>query len=242
MKDHARGVELDLAGEWALSDETGTHRATMAVPGDGISALVRTGLLPEPYHGRNEQECRWVADRDWSVRRTVFLETADCSLVIDGLDTVAEVRLNGVEVLRAANAFRVWRADLSGAARKGDNEIEILFRSATRAADAAQAAQPFRVPYNADNSPIPNGNMLRKPQCDFGWDWNIALAPFGITGGIRIEPNGARIDSFVVRQEHGAGTCLRVRVHAAGGEGEPVVVECAGAEASAIVAGGIRRG
>ena len=27
--------------------------------------------------------------------------------------------------------------------------------------------------------------MLRKTQCDFGWDWNIALAPIGVLGGVR---------------------------------------------------------
>ena len=60
-----------------------------------------------------------------------------------------------------------------------------MLRSATRAANALQAAQPFPVPYSANNCPIPNGNMLRKPQCDFGWDWNIALAPVGSTAASR---------------------------------------------------------
>jgi beta-galactosidase/beta-glucuronidase len=26
--------------------------------------------------------------------------------------------------------------------------------------------------------------MLRKPQCHFGWDWNIAIAPLGLYGDI----------------------------------------------------------
>jgi len=70
--------------------------------------------------------------------------------------------------------------------RAGANEIAVTFRSATRAADAAQAALPFPVPYAIQNCPIPNGNMLRKVQCDFGWDWNIALAPFGLYGAVRL--------------------------------------------------------
>ena len=28
--------------------------------------------------------------------------------------------------------------------------------------------------------------MLRKPQCDYGWDWNIALAPLGVYGRIAL--------------------------------------------------------
>ena len=237
VKDNAQVGRLALDGEWALSDETGSHHATMVIPGDGFSALVEAGILPEPYYGRNEQACRWVADRDWTIRRTVSLDETDCSLVVDGLDTVAEVRVNGIEVLRAANAFRTWRVDLSGVARRGENEIEIVFRSATRAADAAQAAQSFPIPYNTFNSPIANGNMLRKPQCDFGWDWNIALAPFGITGGLHVEQNAPRIEGVVVAQDHAAGT-LTVTVLAAGGDGEAVSVDCAGSSGSATVENG----
>ncbi len=33
--------------------------------------------------------------------------------------------------------------------------------------------------------------MLRKPQCDYGWDWNIALAPLGVYGRIAlVGPDG----------------------------------------------------
>ncbi len=61
------------------------------------------------------------------------------------------------------------------------------------------------MPYAAQNCPIPNGNMLRKVQCDFGWDWNIALAPFGLYGRIGLEPKGDRIDDILVTQTHADG-------------------------------------
>jgi beta-mannosidase len=127
-------------------------------------------------------------------------------LVIDGLDCVAEVTLNGTVVLRADNAFRTWRVDVSAAARKGENSIEVRFLSAVAEAAKRQAAQPFPVPYHAGNCPIPNPNMLRKPQMDFGWDWNIALAPFGIWNAIRLEPVAAfRISGLLVNQRHAPG-------------------------------------
>ena len=85
---------------------------------------------------------------------------------------------------------------------------------------ARQAALPFPVPHHAGNSPIPNGNMLRKVQCDFGWDWNIALAPFGIYGAARLEPRSAvRIAEVTLSQEHGPdGVGLRVWVDAVNAE------------------------
>ncbi|MEL6680274.1 MAG: glycoside hydrolase family 2 protein, partial [Pseudomonadota bacterium] len=81
--------------------------------------------------------------------------------------------------------------DLSTVAVSGENAIEIRFLSSVAEGAKRHAAQPFPVPHHARNSPIPHGNMLRKPQCDFGWDWNIALASVGAYGRMMIAPNAA---------------------------------------------------
>ena len=211
----------DLSGAWTLRDSDGAHEVPMALPGDAISALHAAGVLPDPYWGRNEHDCRWVAERDWVLSKTVTLVNTNLALVLDQLDTVATVRINGVVVLEANNAFRRYRHDVSAMLKTGENRIEITFPSAIRVAAERQAAQPFPVPYQRDNCPIPNPNMLRKPQCDFGWDWNIALAPFGVYGDMRLEPlQPLRIDRLAIRQEHGDGVAVHVTAHVVGsGEG-----------------------
>jgi beta-mannosidase len=193
---------LDLSGVWTLSDESGAHVVAFDLPGDGITALHKAGVIPDPYWGRNEHEVRWVSERDWVARRKFLHDGSAAVLVVEGLDTVAEVRLNGVLVLSAANVHRRWRVNVSGALRKGENTVEILFRSPVREAAARSARQPFYIPYQAVNGPIPHANMLRKQQCDFGWDWNIALGIFGLSGGIRLEAAGPRIGDIVVSQAH----------------------------------------
>ena len=111
--------------------------------------------------------------------------------------------------------FRSYRVDLSGALRLGVNEIAITFRSAEIEAAKRQAAQPYFVPFSANNTPIHNGNMLRKPSCDFGWDWNIALASFGVYGDFYLEPLGAaRMAAVVISQQHSANRAV-VRVQVA---------------------------
>ncbi len=102
--------------------------------------------------------------------------------------------------------FRSYRVDVSGALRLGENEMTITFRSPAVEAAKRQAAQRYFVPFSANNTPIPNGNMLRKPSCDFGWDWNIALATFGLYGDLYLEPKvQARIASVLVSQAHTPG-------------------------------------
>ncbi|WP_147111067.1 glycoside hydrolase family 2 protein [Tateyamaria sp. syn59] len=196
---------LDLSGTWHLSDETGQYTAPMVLPGDGISALRDAGVIPDPYWGRNEHDLRWISDRDWLLTRTFRATGRRMTLVLSMLDTVVDVSLNGQTVLRADSMFRTYRVDVSDALVLGQNVITLHFRSAPRMAKARAEAQPFPVPFQAENCPIPHGNMLRKPECDFGWDWNIALAPFGLYGDIRLDPHGPRITDVIVAQRHAEG-------------------------------------
>jgi beta-mannosidase len=196
---------MDLSGEWRLRDDAGDYDIAFALPGDGVTALHRAGAIPDPYWGQNEYGLRWIGARDWRASRSFTHAGGAAELVVDGLDTVAELRLNGMSVLKSENAFRRFRVPLTGILREGENKIEILFRAPILQAGERQNAQPFYIPYHPGNSPIPDGNMLRKPQCDFGWDWNIALPSFGVWGQIAIEPAAPRIGDVIVSQRHEAG-------------------------------------
>ena len=225
-----------LAGLWTLTDETGEIACDIGIPGDGVTALEQAGLIPDPYWGRNEYACRWVGERDWTARRLVHLDDPGVDLVVSGLDCVAEIRWNGALVLSAENQFRSSRVDLSEVAVEGENAVEILFRSPVREAAKRAAAQPFPVPHTK-NYEVPHGNMLRKVQADFGWDWNIALTPFGIDGDIRLEPAGApRIDVLTVHQQHAPGR-VRVSVNAeiTNADAAPVTVSLCGVEVTGEV-------
>ncbi|RYG90797.1 glycoside hydrolase family 2 protein [Loktanella sp. IMCC34160] len=230
-----------LAGRWTLADDTGDHACDIDLPGDGISGLERAGLIPDPYWGRNEYDLRWICERDWTARRQVVLADPAVDLVISGLDTVAEVRWNGQLVLSAENVHRTYRVDLTGAARAGENEVEITFKSALREGKARHDLLPFPVPWSKNNNQIPYGNALRKVQCDFGWDWNIALASFGISGDIRLEPAAApRIDGVLVWQDHAEGAAtVTVKVQATGCDDQEAEIILCGQTAKATIAGGV---
>ena len=235
---------LNLGGEWHLSDGPEGMSAPMHIPGDGISALHDAGLIPDPYFGRNEYDLRWICARDWVIRRQFVVDRTDLVLVVSMLDTLAEVVVNGVSVLHAANMFRSFRVDLSAVLHVGTNDIEIRFGNVVAEAARLQAAQPYFVPFSANNTPIHNGNMLRKPSCDFGWDWNIALAPFGVYGDIGLEPAvAARIASVVVDQVHTPGrVVVSVTAEIEGeADGETVNMTLAGVSANGVIKRGVAR-
>jgi beta-mannosidase len=213
---------LNLAGDWELQTASGGHGTRMAIPGDVHSALIAAGIIAHPYKGRNEDAVQWVAQEDWVVSRDFAMpdvfEPDGWYLDIDYLDTVADILVNGVLVLEARNCFRRYRPGISEALKPGANRIEILFHSNPKAANELQASMPFPVPYAAQNCPIPNGNMLRKPACHFGWDWNIAIAPLGLYGRVELRRfETARIEHLQVSQTHGDGVVdvdVSVQIHA----------------------------
>jgi len=235
---------IALNGKWDLRDQSGEYAAEITFPGDGVSALHSAGLILDPYWGRNEYNLRWIAEREWIASRAVTLPDDAQVLVLSGLDTIVDVTVNGKVVLRAENAFRTYRVDLAGVAKAGENRVELRFRSNVAEAAARQKTQPFYVPYNTDNCPIPNGNMLRKAQFDFGWDWNIALAPFGVLGDMWIEPARlARLADIHVTQAH-AKSKARVTITArltGDAEGAPVLFQLGGRTAEANVTGRMAR-
>ncbi|MDO6590972.1 MULTISPECIES: beta-mannosidase [Rhodobacterales] len=216
-------THLNLAGEWALSDDSGDYACAMQMPTDGITALREAGLIADPYWGRNEYDLRWICERDWTVTRNFDVTEIDIDLVLSEMDTVVTVRVNDQVVLEAENAFRTYRVPLAGVAKVDTNTISITFHSPVVAGGKKHAAHPFELPISK-NCPIPDGNFLRKPACDFGWDWNIALAPFGIYGTMAIEPSRApRIDRLAITQTHTVGAVtLGVTAYTANHDGEVV--------------------
>jgi beta-mannosidase len=206
---------LDLSGVWALGSHDQRAGLTISLPGDVHSALQAQAVIPDPYFGKNETDVQWVAHQDWVLSRDFHLEDVygHWYLDLDFVDTVATIRINGTVVLEADNCFRRYRPDVSKALKVGGNTIEVTLHSPVAEGKKVYDRQPFEVPWISWNSPLPYGNMLRKPQCDFGWDWNIALAPSGLYGTIalrRLDP--ARIEHVTTRQVHHAHGAVELHV------------------------------
>ncbi|MEK1929801.1 MAG: glycoside hydrolase family 2 protein, partial [Pararhizobium sp.] len=205
------------SGDWLLASSDNSHALTIAIPGDVHSALQAGGVIADPYFGRNEDDVRWVAHKDWVLERTFDIDATDLAgfwyLDIESLDTIASVYVNDELVLEARNCFLRYRPAVSSLLKAGQNRLRIVIHSAIAAGAHAQAVQPFYIPYSTGNCPIPNGNMLRKPQCHFGWDWNIAIAPLGLYGAITLKKlAAARIEHVTTRQVPQTGGAVDLQV------------------------------
>ncbi|MEV5610896.1 glycoside hydrolase family 2 protein [Streptomyces sp. NPDC052225] len=170
---------VQLTEGWRLSHEG--KRLEAAVPGCVHTDLLAAGLIPDPFLGTNEKEVDWVGRRSWTY--TLDLPSVSgaaerTDLVFDGLDTVAELTLDGAELGRTRNMHRSYRFDVTG--RSG--ELSVTFASAYDEAEAVRALTGDRP--NVYPEPF---QYVRKMAANFGWDWGPTVVTAGIWRPVRLE-------------------------------------------------------
>ncbi len=184
---------IDLNGEWRFA-EAGPAAAMSArgqwkpatVPGCVHLDLLNNGDIPDPFYGRNETKVQWVEERDWIYRRGFelseeeLLSARSWELVCEGLDTVAEISVNGVSVGSADNMFHEHRFPVKKALKAGGNEIRIRFRSPETVCRERYRAHELNDDPDRAYPWSLRRAYLRKAQYSFGWDWGPRLATSGI--------------------------------------------------------------
>lgn len=112
------------------------------------------------------------------------------TLDVECLDTVAEIRLNGVSLGAWENMFARVREEVASLLRPEANSIEIRIGSSEKA--AAEKAKRLPYPIPASEYPVcsPHRNLIRKVQCMSGWDWGPCLLSGGVYDSIGIVASG----------------------------------------------------
>ncbi len=176
-----------LSGPWQFRQSGSKAWLPASVPGGVHTDLLALGRIPDPFVSDNEKKVQWVAESDWEYRRIFSVEASLAaeerkSLVCDGLDTLAEVSLNGQLLGKTDNMFRRWTWLVGNLLKEGENELRILFRAPVTYIRARQAVKPL-----TGGGDIPGGPHLRKAPCQWGWDWGPKLPPIGVWKDIRLE-------------------------------------------------------
>ncbi len=189
------------------------------VPGTVHTDLVAAGRIPEPLIGDHEEELKWIEDETWTYRLdfdvdVLMLAEERVDLVFEGLDTWAQVTLNGRNILYADNMFRTWRVPVKGALRIGTNTLEIQFLPPVREGAARAERNPWPIPHQ---EPDASGTRAfsRKAQYHYGWDWGPRYVTSGIWRPVRLESwSGVRIEDARVAgvRLHGDTATVRFAV------------------------------
>jgi beta-mannosidase len=207
-----------LNGAWQFRQAGSDEWLPAVVPGGAHTDLLDARRIPDPFVADNELSVQWVADAEWIYRRTFqadqeLLANQCVELVCDGLDTLAEVYLNGTLLGAAENAFRQYRWQVKENLLPGENELVVNFASATGFCAARNQERML----NMANDALPGAPYLRKAPCHFGWDWGPKLPGVGIWRDIHLEGSTtARLEDVHIRQHHADGSIsLELQIQAA---------------------------
>lgn len=174
-----------LDADWSLTALAGPVPAHLrhltvpaTVPGSVHTDLLDAALIPDPYLDSNEQLLSWIGLTDWRYSTTFVWNPAGADrteLVFAGLDTIADIELNGAALGSTRNMHRSYTFEVGGRLKAGLNELVVVFRSPVKAADAASLSLGYRPHVN--HHPY---NAIRKMACSFGWDWGIDTSTSGL--------------------------------------------------------------
>jgi beta-mannosidase len=221
---------IDSGWRFRLADGDGnakahgaaTHWHNAAVPGMVQSDLLTAKLLPDPYFRDNEAKVQWVGLSDWQYQTHFSVDQATLArdhvdLVFDGLDTLADVYLNGTKLIAADNMFRRWRIPVKNALHAGTNDLEVRLYSPIKRLQPWLLKQPYALPGEFDSAfgDEPKGkqtaNYLRKANYQYGWDWGPRIVTEGIWQPVHLDSwNGPRVDDFHIEQTYVSSEAAQV--------------------------------
>ncbi len=155
------------------------------VPGTVYLDLMRAGVIADPFVRLQERGVAWVDQTDWEYQTTFTVDgepPAHAFLRFNGVDTVADIALNGQPLGRVDNMFLPHEFPVGGRLVSGENHLHITFHSAWRVGGERQAAWDASgedtLPYHWDN--WNQRAFVRKAQYQYGWDWGPVLRGCGI--------------------------------------------------------------
>ncbi|MDO5396347.1 MAG: glycoside hydrolase family 2 protein [bacterium] len=174
-----------LNGKWQLRFADGKQLYDAEVPGSVFSDLMNNGVMEDPFLGDNEYKALELSKSDFEYIRDFYLENIDFDHIFlncDGLDTLCDVYLNDVLILKADNMHRCYKTEITGYVKSGINTIRIYINSPTMYALRKNDEQFLTSCADA----VPGISHIRKAHYMFGWDWGPKLPDSGIWRDIYI--------------------------------------------------------
>ena len=181
---------------WTLTGDTLDINMQVDVPSVVQQSLYENGVIPHPYLGTVENQLLWISDHPWDYTLRFdadkyLLDKEKVELKFDGIDTYAEVKLNGEKLFFADNQFRAWKHEVKDLLKEKDNLLEVHFLRY----DSTQLAL-----YEQHQPKLPEKYAVsRKAPYQHGWDWAPKYKNVGIWKPVKLVGwNDARLENAYI--------------------------------------------
>ena len=154
------------------------------VPGNFEIDLMNAGLEEDPFYGENLYNFRKFEFYSFWYERTFAFdgEAGDWHLRFDGVNTIADVFLNGVLLGQCDNMFITHDFSAGHALIKGENTLSVHIFS------TLNQARAIDMPVGVESAEGNHESMhLRTAPHSAGWDIMCRLPSAGLWRGVRLE-------------------------------------------------------
>ena len=121
----------ELHENWKMRCTEALDWQEAVVPGTVYTDLLRNGNMENPYWKDNEDSICALMEKDYEYTCTFEGgNTEDFSSIFlrfEGLDTVADVYLNGELLGQPLNMHRVWEYEVQSLLKEGENTLRVVF-------------------------------------------------------------------------------------------------------------------
>ncbi|MBQ7783420.1 MAG: glycoside hydrolase family 2 protein, partial [Oscillospiraceae bacterium] len=195
-------MKQSLNGKWRLYNSS--YDITADVPGSLYTALLKEGLMENPYYRENEYISTEVCDEgctyEYSFSLSEEMKNSDRKLLkFHGIDTISTIYLNGSYIGSTNNMHREYSFDITSYVMDENNLLMVKIESPNKYIKEKNEKTPLW----GVASTMAGYPHIRKAHYMFGWDWGPKLPDMGIWRNVElIGITGGLIDGVFVRQDH----------------------------------------
>jgi len=199
-----------------------------SVPGTVHTDLLQNEKIKDPFFGINANDQQWIETEDWEYRcvfniSNYLLDHDHVEIWFYGVDTFAEISLNGTKILSTNNMFHPWSKDVKNLLHEGENILDVCFISPYKKGLEKYSKFPYTLPAPNDRGEQKVSPFCRKAAYHFGWDWAPRLCTSGFWKNIEILAfNKLKIRDYFIQQVSQTAALaklvcnLELEVHSAG--------------------------
>ena len=205
-------ITAEIHSGWQMRQAGWEEFLPASVPGSVYHDLMQNGKMDDPFWRDNFPKALKRMDHDYEYKTEfaadkALLKSDAVLLRFEGIDTVADIFLNGEKLGHTENMHRTFEFEVKDLLKEEGNELRVLLHSPTR---FIKEEYKHNVADGSEEAMVGFAN-LRKTHCMFGWDWGPRLPDAGLWRPVKLLGiEKARVDSVYVTQKHEDG---RVTLH-----------------------------
>ncbi len=199
---------IDTNQQWKMRILGQNEYHSAKVPGSVYNDLLSAGCMEDPYYRDNELAALDLMKNDFEyigsfdVDADSLCEADEVLLRFNGLDTIADITLNGTDIGSVDNMHRTWDYSVKSLLQDNGNELKIVFHSPVNYIAAQYEADPAILGTEDAMRGFPK---IRKGHYMFGWDWGPRLPDAGIWRDVEVfAVRKARLTRVYIHQEFDA--------------------------------------